>query len=181
MKKVLSLCSLLLLSTAASAQQSTSWDDYYLGMQVSQFNIDSGPDFSTAKPVGLTLTVGEQVHPNFAVEARLGFGVADDTIRYQPNDTTTAETDIELDYAVSILAKPQARVSDSVSVYALAGWSRSELSTAGGSGADSGLSYGAGFALQPAPKLDVYLDWLRLMDEEGVALSSINLGFTYRF
>ena len=181
MRKLLTLCSLCLVSAASHAQDNVNWDDYYLGTQVNQFSIDSGADFTTAKPIGLTLTVGQQVHPNFAVEGRFGFGVADDSIRYQVNKTTAIETDIELDYAVSILAKPQVRVSDSGSIYALIGWSRSKLSTDGGSGAESGFSYGAGFAVQASKNFDLHLDWLRLMDQEGVELSSINLGLSYRF
>lgn len=179
----LSLLSLAVLtSSAALAQQPMQWDDYYMAVQASQFSADSSvADIPTAKPNVLSLSVGQTVHPNVAVEARLGFGVASDTINYEVMPGTTLNSEVELDYAVSLLAKPQAQLTDQLSVYALAGWSRSEISSDGNSGAESGLSVGAGFEVRTSKQLGFYLDWLRLMDEDQFELSSINLGMTYRF
>ena len=169
------LCFSAMVAPVAVAQQSMSWDDYYVGGQVSKVDIDS-----VGKPTALSIIVGEQVHPNFSVEGRLGFSVAADSVSYQMNGSTIEE-DVEFDYAVSLLAKPQANLSDTFSVYALAGWSRAEVSISQGSSADSGLSFGAGLSLRTSPEVSVYLDWLRLMDEDDVDFSSINLGVSYHF
>ncbi|MBT41965.1 MAG: hypothetical protein CMF12_05525 [Idiomarina sp.] len=181
--KKLSLVTLsALASTSALAQQPMQWNDYYIAVQGSQFSADSGAaDIPTAKPNVLSFAVGQTIHPNVAVEARLGFGVANDTISYEVMPGTSINSEVELDYAVSLLAKPQAQLTNQLSVYALAGWSRSEISSGGTSGAESGLSVGAGFEVKTSQQLGFYLDWLRLMDEDYFELSSINLGMTYRF
>lgn len=177
---VLGSCSM----SAAAQSYSTSWDDYYMGVQASQFRFDPElNDYSDARPNVLSLSVGQQLNRNIAVEARLGFGVADDELIYTAgnNGAMAAEADTAVDYAVSVLVKPQVNLTDQLSLYALAGWSRAELTVGDESSADSGLSVGAGLSVNTTSELAFYVDWLSLIDEDPGRLSSINVGMLYRF
>ncbi|MGM0480525.1 MAG: porin family protein [Pseudomonadota bacterium] len=185
LKKLVLLSALTGCSTFAAAQSYTvDWDNYYMGVQASQFRFDPEvQDYSDARPNVLSFAVGQQVNSHVAVEARLGFGVADDDLIYTPGgDTNLAtEAETELDYALSVLLKPQLNLTEQLSLYALAGWSRAELSIAGESTADSGLSVGAGVSIRTTRDLAFYVDWLRLIDEDPGQLSGLNVGLQYRF
>ena len=43
------------------------------------------------------------------------------------------------------------------------------------------MSYGFGFNVAVNEQTHVYLDWVELMDKNGLEVSSISLGASYRF
>jgi len=188
MKKLIYGILLFSFSVSSVAKvQSTNWDDYYAGLQFSQISMDvDDSDAPTSRPFSLSAIVGQDLNEFFAIEARLGIGVADDSQTFVDQDSgIQIEFDTEVEYAFSLVAKPKIQFNERLSGYALIGWSRAEMQVesdlASNSGAENGLSYGFGFELESSDRLSFYLDWLQLMDEDLMDLSSINLGMRYYF
>lgn len=88
----------------------------------------------------VTGRLGYRMHPNFAVEGEVGFGVGDDTF--------TPGTDVKLDNQEAVYAVGILPVSSNLDVFARVGYGRTELKVDGpgftGSGDSEGVRYGAG-------------------------------------
>jgi opacity protein-like surface antigen len=184
MKKIgLALAALVITSPALGKVQALTWDDYYIGGQLSRVALDSESELlSTPKPTVLSVTVGQRVNRYFSVEARAGFGVGTDNIKvYGSSGDELGSAETKIDYMTSIFVKPELPITERLSIYGLAGWSHGEVSVDNESENESDMSYGFGFNVAVNEQTHVYLDWVELMDKNGLEVSSISLGASYRF
>lgn len=79
--------------------------------------------------------LGVDVTPNFAIEGEAAFGVADDTI---------LGTSVELSHSFGIFLVGKVPVSESVDLFARAGFSSAEVDVGGTTGSEDGAAYGVG-------------------------------------
>jgi hypothetical protein len=134
MKRVLIAAAALAASAAAApafAQDATGW---YGNLGYSNNDVE-GVNLGE-----VTGRLGYRMHPNFAVEGEVGFGVNDEDVF----PGTTAKLDNQAGiYAVGLLP-----VSPNLDVFARVGYGRAEVSVDGpgftGSGDGDGVRYGAG-------------------------------------
>jgi len=79
--------------------------------------------------------LGVDLTPHFAIEGEAAFGVADDTI---------LGASVELSNSFGIFVVAKAPVSESVDLFARAGFSSAEVDVAGTTGSEDGAAYGVG-------------------------------------
>lgn len=160
--------------TGAHAQ-----DGFYAGGLISRITY-SEDGFSDASPTAIGLKVGTAINKNFAVEARLGTGLSDDSI-----SVLGTSVDIKVDNFFGVYAKGILPLSDVVSVYGLAGYTRGELTVEAlgqsSSDSDSDFSYGLGadFALSKTASLGV--EWARLFKGSDYKVNSLSLSVSFKF
>lgn len=181
----------VLLAAPALAHAETS--PYYVGGQYAKqtVEIDTGfgnldLDFGTVALVG-----GYKVNQYFAVEARYAFGVKDESFSDEEYSTK-----IKVNNQMALLAKGIMPLSDEFSVFAVAGYSKTEYKTSfreleiSGSEKDSenGIMYGIGAEYHLNDKFSLSLEYAMLPDLEddeddsAVAdVSQISVGVSYHF
>ena len=151
----------------------------YVGASISRVNVDvSG--LSNAKPSAISLKLGSQSHPNFAVEARLGAGLSDDSIN---------GGDLKLNNYYGLYAKGILPVTNEFAAYALGGYTRGKvtLSTPTGSASDTDgdLSYGLGVDFSLSKNTALNLEWARLfkgsVSSRDYKVDALSFGVNYRF
>jgi hypothetical protein len=75
------------------------------------------------------------ITPNFAIEGEAAFGIADDEI---------LGVSVELSHSYGIFLVGKVPVSDTVDLFARAGFSSAEVDVAGTTGSEDGAAYGVG-------------------------------------
>ena len=136
---------------------------------------------STAKPTALGIRLGSQVSPNFAVEARLGKGIADDSVNNGVN--------VEIDTYYGLYAKGILPMTNLFSAYGLLGYSRGEVTASGPGGSvsdwDNDVSYGLGVDFAITKNTTINVEWARLFKGTIAAsnykVNALSLGANYRF
>lgn len=136
--------------------------------------------FPTANPMTIGGKIGKQINPNFAVEGRLGFGIADDDV-----DVGGLPVTLEIDYYFGAYLKGMLPLSSAASVYGLVGFTQAKLtaSAAGfsASDSDSDISFGAGAEFGISPTASVSVEWARLLKGDGYKVDGLTLGVSFRF
>ena len=131
--------------------------------------------------------VGYTVHPNFAVEGMLGFGVKDAKDRIDsgvPMDVT-----MKAKQAFGVFLKPKAQVTDDLEVFGRVGYVNTKIDLAvtdatgsfSGSDSDSDVAYGFGASYRVAPQAYVTLDYMNYYKKDGFKADGFTLGVGYRF
>ncbi|PIP03095.1 MAG: hypothetical protein COW18_04590 [Zetaproteobacteria bacterium CG12_big_fil_rev_8_21_14_0_65_54_13] len=138
------------------------------------------------------VAVGAKLHQYFALEMRLG-ATADDA-----NNATTNTTKATADYVWSVLAKPQAYMTDSASVYGLLGVTTARIAGPGvgsptaistvGTKASTGFSYGIGAEYAVNEHISGGLEFIRYMKTDAnpptpnkLTLDSYTVNVKYSF
>ena len=148
----------------------------------------------TAEDADLTAVygrIGMQLNEYFAVEARLGIGISDDTSTVVFTDSATGATlgggdvDIELEHLFGAYIRVGAPVSDAFYPYAIVGvteWKR-ELSTSlvTESYSDSDSSFGVGVDFGDADRGGFNIEYMNYYDKDGNTLSGFSIGYVSRF
>jgi opacity protein-like surface antigen len=158
----------------AQAQQSA-----YGGISLSsaEIRIDG---LSTAKPTALGVKLGSQASPNFAVEARLGKGIADDSVN---------GVDVEIDTYYGLYAKGIVPMTNLFSAYGLLGYTRGEVTASGPGGSrsdwDGDVSYGFGVDFALSQSTSINIEWARLLKGSiagsSYKVNALSLGANFRF
>lgn len=148
----------------------------YGGLNYSFVNIDA--DNAGDADVGtLSGKVGGLVIPYFGLEARAGFGVADETVN---------GVDFSLDNFYGGYATLNLANESPVTPYAILGFTRVELEADFGTlgsqkDDDSDVSYGVGVNLDITPELAGNLEYMRYYDGDDVTIDALGVGATLRF
>lgn len=135
--------------------------------------------FDDVEPTALVGRIGTHINEYFSGEARLGFGLQDDSldIRVFGGD---AKVDLEVEYLVGVYGVLQSRPQNGFSVYGVLGFSQAELkASAQGisvSDEESGLSYGIG-----ANYKWFNLEYMSYLDEASFEVTALSLGFLVEF
>jgi opacity protein-like surface antigen len=147
----------------------------YAGAQINFQTISADDGGDDVNPMALTLLGGAFVHQYVALEARLGFGIVDDT---------TEGVDIINTYNASLLARGVYTV-ENFSPYVALGFSTAKVTAEWDGGDDdetnSGLSFGLGVDYKFMDNYAANLEWISLVNGDDFDVSSINLGVKYLF
>jgi hypothetical protein len=169
-------------ASVASAQDSV--EGGYVGLNYAFVTYkDDGfsDDFDLGALVG---KAGVQINPYVAAEIRAGFGVADDSTRFN-----SASLDIELDYLVGgymVLGLPN---ESPVYPYAIIGATKGELTasatgpggSARASASESDISFGVGANLDINKDFRVNGEYMQYIDKDGGEVSGVSVGFAVLF
>ncbi|HZY19696.1 MAG TPA: outer membrane beta-barrel protein [Ramlibacter sp.] len=191
---VIAAASALLLLGTAQAQQSRPMmgmgsgtmgsglygEVGYTGLQIEGGGIDANPGMIRG-------IVGVDLHPNFAVEGMVGFGVTDDD-----SSVSTllgpANVNTEVRHAYGVFIKPKADFGP-VEAFARLGYSRfkirNNVSLAGvsvsGSDTDGDVSYGLGANWRFSPRAYAGVDYMRYYKDNGTTIDGWTVSVGYRF
>ena len=126
-------------------------------------------------PMTLGIRGGKDFNDNFAIEGRVGFGIADDDFDIIVGNQVFT-LDAGINHYFSVYGKGTIPVNEQFGVYGLLGYSHGKIEVsapgiASVSDTDSGLSYGIGaeFSFTPTTRLSV--EWLRLIDGSANGVS----------
>lgn len=178
MRNVFLAASALTLIAAPAFAQDQSPEVYAnIGYSVSQISVD-GFDWDLGS---VTARAGVNLHPNFAVEGELSYGVADDTVRIGASDVT-----IKNEYDMAIYGVTVLPISEQFQLFARLGFGHSEgeVTGAGISETFEGKSwnYGAGGQFMIDDKNGLRADWTRRdFTDDGGELDVYNVSFVRRF
>lgn len=174
MKRVFVIAALLFLSICSSAFASNS----YVGLDYSFVNYEPS-GFPDADVGAVSVKGGTYLGQYWAIEARAGLGVSDDTI-----NASGTEVEFEIDSILGLYLRgeiPLERVKPFVTI----GYSRLEATATvlGDSQSDdeSDLSYGFGLDVMISDQVSMGAEYLQLIDKSEIDFSTINLGLKYHF
>lgn len=144
------------------------------------YQILDAEDIDTANPLAITLKGGAFVHENVALEARLGFGIVDDSV-----DVEGVDVDIINDINYGIYVRGVYTV-DNFMPYLLLGFTSAKATAdAGDFGEDSetnsSLSFGVGLDYKFQDNWACSLEIARLVSGSDFDLSTVSLGAKYLF
>jgi len=169
MKRIVSLVAVLLLATASNSYAAPG---AYGSIGGGLLDFDDG--FDTVSPKQLIFRVGYNFNPYIGVGIEGGFSLIEDEL-------------FGIDYDVStqfIFVKGSYPISDTASVYVLAGPTNVELTgSVGGfsiSADDDDTGIGFGFETQLSGAR-FFADYITYNDNDGVDVSSLNFGAAFDF
>jgi hypothetical protein len=177
----LGLCACTLATAAPPSRSTLDESGFYVGAQASQVNYKED-GFAAAHPTALSVMGGWRVNPWFGVEARLGAGVASDSIAVPG----VGSIDLKLRSYFSLLMRGTLPVSDHFDLYAVGGRTRADFSAsamgASVSGTDANWTYGVGMEfLLGASHSGVSLEAGRLLSGSGYDADIVSIGFRHNF
>lgn len=154
----------------AATMSSSAMADSYFGVNYVNANVDFG--FTDASPSALMMKYGSYLGDNFSLEGRLAFGLSDDT---------TFGVDVEFDSVLGIYGVYNFMPEGDFNPYVMFGYSDGEISADNVSGSDSGFGYGLGADIAVGESSAVNVEYASYLDEGGVEITGLNLGFTWKF
>jgi outer membrane immunogenic protein len=171
---VLTVAALAFSGTAMAQQERTyfggslAWADYK----------ENG--FPTATPTVLAGRFGKEFNRHFAVEGRLGFGIADDTIT-----AMGIPISIDVDHFFGVYARGILPLADIFSIYGLVGFTFGKISASAPgvsiSDSDSDISFGFGADLSIGKNLAINFEWAKLFEGAGYEVEATSVGIVYRY
>jgi len=136
-------------------------------------SFDAGGD---ANPTTVGALLGMSINKNFAIEARLGTGLSDDSI---------SGVDIKVDNFAGIYAKGILPVSNAASVYGLLGYTqgkiKAEFAGQSASDSDSDVSYGIGAEFAVSGTTSVGVEWARFFKGDNYKVDGLSLAVSFKF
>ena len=147
----------------------------YMGIQYALGNYSEEGISQEADPSVLIGRYGTYLLDNFAIEGRVGIGIANDTLVF-----SGLEVDVDVDYIVGVYALGHMNIAKGSSVYGLIGFTQAEItaSTFGVSVTDddSGVSFGVGADIGA-----FNIEYIQYLNESEYEYSAISFGFTSNF
>jgi len=150
----------------------------YVGGLLSHYSYDESGVSETLNPTGITVRGGYFLVDNFALEARLGTGLSDDSVNGLP-------VDLELDQLFGVYAVGHLPVNNAFSFYGILGFSYAEatVSAPGVSvtADDDGFSFGAGVQVNFTPQVSGQLEYVSYLNKSDYDLNAASIGLSYNF
>lgn len=173
MKKLVLMLLVFVMSSTTAFAASNYW-----GLDYSFVNYEESGGLDADVGV-LSLKFGTYLNEYFAAEARVGFGIDDDTV-----DVFGVPVEFEVDNFIGVYMRAE-MPHDKVRPYAILGVTRGEA-TASAMGFsvsedETDLSYGAGVDFVIGEKAGIDVEYMQLIDKSDFEITTINLGFKYRF
>ena len=161
--------------TAAADMYKTGGGSLYAGGNYTFVDVED--DGFEADLGTLSAKVGGYVTPIFGLEARAGFGAADENVGFG--------TDLSVNSFFGGYATINAVNESPVTPYGIIGFTRYELELDGPAGStkddDSDLSFGAGVNIALSEELSGNVEYMRYADKDGATVDGIGLGLTVHF
>lgn len=172
MRRLLAVVALL-FTTVVSAEE------FYAGANLVaiKYKEDGIP---TVNPIAASFKLGKEFNPNFALEGRIGLGVADDTVRVLGVDIA-----VDLDNYYGVYAKGMLPTGTKFKPYGLVGYTYGKISGTGNgitiSGDDHDFSYGIGADVALTKTLGLNFEFARLFAGDGFKVDGFSGGVTFKF
>jgi len=155
-------------------------DDIYYGANVAFIDYSEEGIATDASVTALYGRIGTSFNENFSAEARIGFGLTDDTVNLFGEDV-----DLEINNFFGAYLKGGVQVSEVFYPYAIIGYTRGEVEASvlgfSISESESDVSFGLGADLSIIDGVTVNLEYMSYFDKDGADLSGFSLGFISRF
>ncbi|MDX5333632.1 MAG: porin family protein [Gammaproteobacteria bacterium] len=169
----------LLAGASTNVLAAGSAGDNYVGVGYAFLTYDES-GVPEADLGALTGRFGHFFTDNLAVEGRIGFGVADDTV-----NVLGVDVDVELDNFMGVYGMAHLPVSNSASVYGMLGFTRGELTASAGGASftetDTGLSFGVGVDFSLNETLSLNAEYARYLDESAYDVNGFAIGASFKF
>lgn len=145
------------------------------------------------EPSALVGRFGHYLTDNFSIEARLGFGIGDDTTTFTVYDPFFGYVDVDvsldLDTLFGVYAVGHLPLGNKASVYGLIGFTQGELTATASalgdsvslSADESDLSYGIGAEFQLTDTATLNAEYTSFIDKEFFEVTGISLGLSVGF
>ncbi len=176
--------SLLFVALSTCAIASHAWTpEFYAGSNAGSYQLTQSEPALDANFTVLTVDAiaGIRVLPYVNFEARLGAGLNRDS--ETPPDLGV-RVEVETKYYGSVYFRPELR-NDRASLYGLLGYTSMELDaepqSANSDTTQDGVSYGLGMGFVMHERVDVTIEWKRLLHADSVGVRGASVGFTYSF
>ncbi|MEY1662468.1 porin family protein [Isoalcanivorax beigongshangi] len=174
MKKIAT--ALLISAGLVAAPVAMANQEGYVGLNVSEVEIDGGGSGSNPKPIALTVRAGAQMNDFLAAEVRLGFGVNDDKVN---------GVKVELENTMGAYVRGILPLNERFGVYVLGGVTRAKVKASGFGVSDSEsetkVAYGLGADFSLTPEMFVNIEYARLLDGSDFDLDALSVGAGWRF
>lgn len=149
-----------------------------------RFEVTEGGDAVGSSPLALRVVLGDEAHPNFAVEGLLASGPGDADVEY--NGVDVPGTSLNLDNVVGRYLKPKFKPSNELELFARLGLARVkgtvEVRGFGSeSDSDNDFSRGLGASYAITPKHHGTVDYTSYLNRDGVKVSGFSFGVGFRF
>ncbi|GHA85489.1 porin family protein [Modicisalibacter luteus] len=155
----------------------------YAGGQYAWATYDESGTSIDVEPAAIVARFGHFVVDNFALEGRVGTGIADDTV-----SVSGIDVEGEIDHLIGAYGVGYLPLGDSpVSLYGLVGFTQGEatLSAPGygveASESDSGFSYGVGIEGHFTRQISANLEYVSYLDKSDYEVTAVSLGMNYHF
>ena len=162
---------LLASSNVFAAQKGETYAGVQLAFIDATFKDPDGNE--DASPMGLVGRFGSYMDENISIEARLGFGIADDEV-----DTGVT---VELDSLIGVYGVGHKKLNPTTSVYGMVGFTKIEASAywyipffgSGSETADeSGLSFGFGANMDMGNQMAFNIEYMMYLSESEVDVNA---------
>lgn len=134
----------------------------------------------TANLTALSFKLGTFLHPNFAVEARLGTGVGDDTVTF-----LGVPVKVELDNFYGFYGRAFIPTGTAFRPYGMVGYTHGKINASAlgvsASDSDSDFSYGIGADVEMSKAAALNFEYGRLFSGDGYKVDGFSAGVTFKF
>jgi opacity protein-like surface antigen len=157
-------------------------EESYFSIGGGAFELSDEDISDDASLLALTGRLGTNFNEYFSGEVRLGFGVGDDSVSVP----LLGNVDIELDSMYGAYLRSGLPVSDSLFLYGVLGYTRSEITVSvpgfgSGSDSESDLSYGVGIDIDLSRNYLLNIEYMNYLDKGAVEITGFTVGFAKRF
>lgn len=169
---------LLTMTTAPGTASGADAGPYFGVGYAHMFYDETGVD--TLSPSALAGLLGVRFTPNFAIEGRIGVGLADDSTVY-----LGVPVSLEIDNFLGGYARVMAPFGAGHDLYAIFGFTRGKLSASANnltvSETETDASYGFGVDVALGRGGAVRVEYLWVHDKPGYTLDALSIGYVASF
>ena len=144
--------------------------DSYMGVGYLHNNVEIGS--ANASPASVMFKYGTFWSDSFSVEGRLAIAILDDSI---------SGLDVEVEQLFGVYGVYNFAAGRNINPYLMLGYTDGDLNVASLESSRSGASYGAGADFKLDDWSVINIDYTRYLNEDGIQISGINLGYTVNF
>lgn len=174
----------LSLASAQAQTQSDAPSKTYAEIGYVSMNLKEtrGADTAKVSPGVVTAVFGYQFSPNLAVEGLVGLGAGKAGVKENgvPNGV-----DVKVSSALGVFIRPSVAVSDSIDLFARAGWLRTTLKISDGpfsdSDSDNSFAYGLGANFNVSKTSYIQANWMHYYKKDGLKIDGFALAYGMRF
>ena len=177
MKKLILAASVLILASAANAQQASKSNarNVYgeIGFHRAQLEVADGFNATHNLVTGI---VGYQFHPNLSAELLLGAGMGSQTDNVGPLEVNT-----KIDNTFALMLRPSWRFNEKLEGFVRLGYGRTKASVDGMSGSASSPVLGVGVNWYFTPELYGQLSYTSFHNKDEVKAEGVGVSIGYKF
>lgn len=174
----------LTMASAQAQTQPNASPKMYAEIGYAALNVKAtdGADTAKASPGVVTGVLGYQFLPNLAVEGLVGLAAGKAGVKV---NGVANGVDVKVSSALGVFIKPSMAVSDSIDLFARAGWLHTTLKISEGpfseSDSDNNFAYGLGANFHLSKTSYIQANWMNYYKKDGVKIDGFALAYGMRF